>query len=172
MLAGTEGLLLKSFGSLADLASHLGGLVVEVEAHKHHALERAAVVLETEAKGEIGVYQEDAGPYSAWPQLADATQAERVAKGYSADEPLLRSGDLRDAITHEVEASHAIVGVPDDGDGALGVIAAVMENGSSRVPPRPIFGPAAFRKGEEAARAAGGEMAHRLFGVDLPEDKS
>ena len=162
---------MKSFGSLADLVTHLGGLTAEVVAHQEHALERAAVVFETEAKDEIGNYQEDAGPYSAWPQLAEGTQAERVAKGYSADEPLLRSGALRDAITHQVEGSRAVVGVPESSEGALGTIAAVMEHGSSRVPPRPVFGPAAFRKGEAAAHAAGGELVKRMFGHDFEGER-
>ena len=34
--------------------------------------------------------------------LAESTQAERVVQGYPANEPLLRTGELRDSIEHKL----------------------------------------------------------------------
>ena len=52
--------------SLDGFLRHLPGLVSEVHHATHSALERAAVVVEAEAKGEIGTYQPEAGPFAAW----------------------------------------------------------------------------------------------------------
>ena len=165
---------MKSFGSLGELAAHLGGLAAEAASHHGHALERAAQLLETDAKDSLGHYQSAAGPFPAWADLTESTQAERAKAGYSPADPLLRSGALRDAIAHEVEGSRAVVGVPetgelspDGGSSTLAEIAEDMELGTSRAPPRPVFGPTAFRKGEAAAHAAGGELVKLMFGRDL-----
>ena len=91
-----------------------------------------------------------------WPPLADATQEQRARLGYTPDDPLLRSGALRDAIEAEVESHRtggkAAVGVTDGfvGDGSkadplrnIGDIAVWMELGTPDnahpSPPRPFL---------------------------------
>jgi hypothetical protein len=105
-------------------------------------LERAAV----RAKGELGVPTEEymtvvatqakeaIGGYSlGWPELAESTQADRVSKGYSADEPLLRTGALAGSIQHKAELTSA---------GAEGLvysddpITAYQELGTRHIPAR------------------------------------
>ena len=51
-----------------------------------------------EAKRVIGTYE------YGWPQLAEATQDDRVARGFPANEPLLRTGDMRASIATKAEA--------------------------------------------------------------------
>ena len=75
------------------------------------------------------------GTYAyGWPQLAASTQADRAARGYAANEPLLRTGEMRGSIGHMAQLS---------AEGAEGVIystdeiAVFQELGTSRgIPPR------------------------------------
>lgn len=95
--------------------------------------------IEETAKEEIGVYQPAYGPFDAWAPLAESTKADRVRLGYSEDEPLLRSGELRDSIQSEVVGLAAIVGTKSE-------IGLLQEVGTSYLPPRPFIGPAYVRK--------------------------
>lgn len=91
------------------------------------------------AKEEIGVYQPAVGPFDAWAPLATSTKADRVRQGYTEDDPLLRSGELRNSIESEVVGLAAIVGTKSQ-------IGFWQEIGTDRIPPRPFIGPAYVRK--------------------------
>lgn len=147
---------MKTF-DLQGFAAHLASLTVAVAAEEHHALERAAVIVEREAKAEIGVYQGQKGPFKAWAELAEATKADRVKKGFSENDPLLRTGDMRDTINHQVSGKEAHVGSDSD-------IAVYQELGTSRIPPRSFLGGAAFRKAPEVAHALGHDVVAVLAG--------
>jgi len=121
----------------ADLEVKFHGIVKEIE--------------ET-AKEEIGVYQSAVGPFDAWSPLTESTIAGRISKGYSADEPLLRSGELRDSIESEVVGLAAIVGTKSD-------IGLWQEVGTDRIPPRPFIGPAYVRKIDPLMEAIGAAIA-------------
>lgn len=95
--------------------------------------------IEETAKEEIGVYQPAYGAFESWAPLAEATKADRVRQGYSEDEPLLRSGELRDSIQSEVVGLTAIVGTKSE-------IGLWQEVGTENIPPRPFIGPAYVRK--------------------------
>lgn len=95
--------------------------------------------IEETAKEEIGVYQPAYGPFDAWVPLAESTKADRVRKGYTEDDPLLRSGELRDSIESEIVGLAAIVGTKSE-------IGLWQEVGTDRIPPRPFLGPAYVRK--------------------------
>lgn len=95
--------------------------------------------IEETAKEEIGVYQPAYGPFDAWAPLAESTKADRVRRGYAEDDPLLRTGKLRDSIESEVVRLAAIIGTKSD-------IGLWQEVGTSHIPPRPFIGPAYVRK--------------------------
>lgn len=95
--------------------------------------------IEETAKEEIGVYQPAVGPFEAWSPLAESTKADRVRSGYSEDDPLLRSGELKNSIESEVVGLAAIVGTKSD-------IGYWKEAGTDHIPPRPFIGPAYVRK--------------------------
>jgi len=95
--------------------------------------------IEETAKEEIGMYQPAVGPFEAWVPLAASTKADRVRQGYTEDDPLLRSGELRDSIESEVVGLAAIVGTKSQ-------IGLWQEIGTDRIPPRPFIGPAYVRK--------------------------
>ncbi|WP_336999033.1 phage virion morphogenesis protein [Pantoea agglomerans] len=102
--------------------------------------------IEETAKEEIGVYQPTYGPFDAWAPLAESTKADRVRQGYSEDEPLLRSGELRESIQSEVVGLAAIVGTKSE-------IGLWHEVGTEYIPPRPFIGPAYVRKIEPLMEA-------------------
>ena len=94
-----------------------------------------AAIMET-AKSKIGTYQPASGQFPAWAQLEDSTKTQRENAGYTPNDPLLRSGELRDSITMRSSGNAAIIGT--DKDTGLW-----MENGTETIPPRPYLGPAA-----------------------------
>lgn len=144
--------------TLDGFATFLAEVAIEVEHENHKALERAAVVIEDEAKAEIGFYQGEAGPYPAWAELADSTKAQRVALGYTENDPGLRSGAMRDSIQHTIVSEHEVqIGSNDDH-------LVYFELGTNKQPPRPVLGLAAFQKGKEAAEAAGGVLIAAMTG--------
>lgn len=98
----------KVFELVADTAAR--GAVAEYFAH--------------EAKERIG--QAELLP----PPLAESTQEERVHKGFSADETLLRTGQLRDSIKWEHESTRKTVFGSDDPK------APYHEFGTIRIPAR------------------------------------
>ena len=147
--------------TLASFVAHLAALTIEVEHEAHHALERAAIIVETEAKDSMGEYQVAAGPFAAWAELADATKADRVAQGFPENEPELRTGGLRDSIQHQVRISGA------GGEAHVGSDSQIMvyqELGTSRMPPRSILGGAAFRKADEVRDVVGGGVVAVIEG--------
>jgi phage gpG-like protein len=146
--------------SLSGFMAHIAGAMVEIEHATHRALERAAVTVEREAKREIGRYQDQAGPFQAWKELAEATQAQRFLAGYPENEPLLVTGELRDSISHAVGHHEAVVGSNSE-------IAEYQELGTKRIPPRSFLGGAAFRKAERVAEILGGGVAMALVGEEV-----
>lgn len=133
------------FGSLGQFATHLASLEVAVHHETKRGLSKVAAIIEKEAKSEIGTYQPSAGPFPAWEQLAMSTKQDRVRKGFTANDPLLRSGELRDSISHEVASHEAVIGSTSD-------VAVFQEMGTDKIPPRPFLGPAGF-KSEAAIRS-------------------
>lgn len=65
--------------------------------------------------------------------LAESTQAERERLGYPANEPLVRTGELRDSLKVEAEGPIAVVGSELE-------MMAWHEFGTSRTPSRPVLG--------------------------------
>ncbi len=109
--------------------------------------------IEKTAKEELGVYQPAVGPFEAWDSLAQSTMDQRVSAGYSADEPLLRSGELRDSIESEVVGLAAIVGTKSE-------IGFWQEMGTPKMPPRPFIGPAYVRKVDSLLDEVGLSIIH------------
>ena len=150
--------------SLLGFVEHLGRLTVEIEHGTHEALEKAAEIVEQEAKQEIGVYQDQAGHFVQWAELADATKEERSKLGYTENDPLLRKGDLRESIEHKIDGKVAYVGSDDP-------IAEYQELGTARIPPRSFLGGAAFRKAPEVAEVIGSRFVATLEGRQVFQGK-
>ncbi|QEH36502.1 hypothetical protein OJF2_50860 [Aquisphaera giovannonii] len=141
---------------LLELAAKLGEIALQQHEMEQHALEKAAKLVEKRAKEKIGEYQDQAGPFIAWPDLAESTKADRARQGFPEDEPLLRTGEMRDSIEHTVGNGEAQVGSNSD-------IAVYQELGTQHIPPRSFLGGAVVDEmdriikivGEDAVAALG-----------------
>lgn len=148
---------MKEFHSLTDLARHLGEVALSQHEMEHAALESAAVMVERRAKEKIGEYQQEAGPFIAWPELADSTKADRTRHGFAEDEPLLRTGELRDSIEHTVADGVAQVGSNSDK-------AVWQELGTKYMPPRSFLGGAVVDKLDDIMKTIGEQAVASLVG--------
>lgn len=129
---------MKSFQSFGALARQLERVALRVP-ETHAALMRAgANTVAEDAKERIGHYQQ------GWEQLAPSTVAEKTRKGFAGvalpggdggDNPLLRTGDLRDSITQWATPSEFVVGSADP-------VMLYQEMGTPTIPPRPVLEPA------------------------------
>lgn len=130
------------------LAAHFLGAILEIEHEQHEALEKAAKLVEKDAKARIGHYQDAVGPLPAWEELAQSTKDTREHLGFEPDDPLLRTGGMRDSIDHEVVGDHATVG-------ATAPQAKFIEMGTSEMPQRSFLAAAAYSKEEEIGELIG-----------------
>lgn len=160
---------MREFGSFGAFAAHLLELELAETIALHKGLEVVGQHVEATAKAEIGEYQAELGPFPAWQELADSTEAEKARLGYPSGAPLLRTGELRDSIGHEVGRMEAIIGSTSD-------VMVYQELGTPTIPPRPVLGPAALHNKEtiEAILGAaavsgliGGERIHSALGYDF-----
>lgn len=138
---------MREFSSLSAFAEHLDVLSALAPAAELAGVAAAAKIIQAEAKAEIGHYQDQAGPFSAWRELADRTKADRLRKGFTENDPLLRTGEMRDSVETTV---HATAIGAEAAIGSNSQIAEWQELGTSKMPPRSFLGGAAVRKGEEA----------------------
>lgn len=154
----------ESFGSFAELAIRLGEIALTKHHMEHAALEKAARAVEKRAKEKIGEYQEQIGPFIAWPELAESTKEERLKLGYTENDPGLRSGEMRDSIEHQVHAPEAHVGSNDDK-------LVWFELGTSKQPPRSVIGGAAVEKSDEIMKIVGETATAWLVGKGVHQGR-
>jgi HK97 gp10 family phage protein len=155
----------RHFESLGAFAVHLLALQIEVAEALHHGLEKVATKIEKTAKAEIGHYQDAVGAFPAWAELADSTEERKAQMGYPAGAPLLATGEMKDSIGHEVEGLEAVIGSTDDK-------MVWHEFGTSKMPPRPVMGPAAIHNKANieklvGAGLIGGDQIHAALGYDF-----
>ena len=150
---------MKQFGNLGAFAEHLLKAALAEEIAIREGLSKAAKVVEKEAKAEIGDYQGQDGPFVAWADLADATKADRVRQGFPEDEPLLRTGDLRDSIGTAMSPDGLEAQIGSNSD-----IAVYQELGTATIPPRSFLGGAMARKTDEVLAIVGASTATALVG--------
>ena len=130
--------------TLEGFAALLTQIAVTTVAEQR-GLEKAAVIVEKEAKRVIGTY--DYG----WTPLAESTLAHK-----KADTPLLETGAMRDSIQHTVRGRAANIGSNSD-------IAVYQELGTAKIPARSFLAGAAAHKGKEVANAIGKEVFTHLI---------
>jgi HK97 gp10 family phage protein len=151
---------MKEFHSLTHLAAHLGELALAQHEMEKKALEKATKLVQKRAQEKIGEYQEQVGPFIAWPELADSTKGDRARQGFAENDPLLRTGALRDSIERMVVDSVGYVGSNSD-------IAVYQELGTEKMPPRSFLGGAAVEKIDEICQIVGDEAVTALVGEQV-----
>ena len=164
--------------TLGGFAAHLTGAVAAMERAEHHAMDRSARTVKRTAKAAIGTYQGGVGRYAPWEQLHAATLhggrsprtgyrfKGKVELGFASegnDNPLLRTGALRESIQHSTGHREAVVG-------SNSVYAAPLELGDpgNNTPPRSFLGASAMRHGHDTAEMVGRSVVAALLGRTLP----
>lgn len=146
--------------SLLGFIGHLAHFEHRLHEAEHKGFEHVAKIVEAEAKKEIGNYQEAAGPFAAWAELADATKEDRVKQGFTENDPGRRSGEMADGIKHASDHEGATIGSDDDK-------MVWFTLGTSKQPPRDVFGIATIHKEHEITAVLGGSVVTALIGRDV-----
>lgn len=144
---------------IADVSKHINFRNLEMK----DTLHECATIIQEAAKEKLGHYQGASGKFASWKKLAESTKNERELLGYTRNDPLLRSGELRDSIEVESHATKAYIGVKSrpstDEKEDIGDIAVWMEGGTASVPPRSFLGPALYENADRVAH----EISHQAF---------
>jgi hypothetical protein len=146
--------------SLLGFIEHLAHFEHRLHAETHKGLEHVGRIVEREAKAELGHYQDAAGPFVAWAELADATKEDRVAHGFTENNPGLRSGEMQDSIGHAVGHEEVVIGSNDDK-------MVWFELGTEKQPPRSALGVATVHKEAHIVAVLGGSVVTALVGHDV-----
>lgn len=148
------------FDSVAGLIDHLATAQLKVAGAGQTVLDGAARLIEADAKTQIGYYQPEVGEFPAWAPLAESTEAQKASMGAPPDAPLLRTGALYASIQREVQDKEAVVGSTDP-------VMIYHEFGTSKMPPRPVFGPAVERQRPAITQAIGRTVVNGILGGEL-----
>lgn len=152
----------QQFGSVTDFLTHMSVVHQRIERHTERGLERVAKVLAKDMRQQIGHYQPAVGPFPSWDALSPTYEARKVAAGFKAGAPLLRTGEMRDSIGHEVKGDQAVIGAKDPK-------AIAHELGTAKIPPRPFIGPAVFRNRKLIEQILGDALRDGVLGGELTD---
>jgi hypothetical protein len=142
--------------TLLGFVAHLESLQHNMHEIGPRIIRKACEMVAAQARAAIGKEHE------MWPALAPATIADRVKKGFAANEPLLRTGELRDSIQWTTSASGL--------EGCVGSnspIAVYQELGTSKIPPRSFLVSSAISMEEKIHRMAARAVVAVLAGHSL-----
>lgn len=151
---------MKQIASLGAMGIELAARVPEIAIALHKGIEEVGRRIEATAKAEMGVYQDAVGPFPAWDELAESTKDDRVRQGYTENDPLRRSGETAETISHETTDLTTVVGSPDEK-------MVWFEFGTDKMPARPVLGPAAFRNRSAIEKLVGAALVSGLVGQDF-----
>lgn len=141
--------------NLSEFVSKLERIAdLEIPEAKRVVLSVSGQIIAEKAKELIGHYND----FPEWSQLADSTKKERERLGWSPNDPLLRSGDLRESIGHETVSDNI------ETVGSTSEIMIYQEFGTKTIPPRPVIGPASVLSGEEATKIVGKAVHEAISG--------
>lgn len=155
---------MKQFGDMGSFAAHLLTAAAAVKQAEHKLLDRVGKDVKKRAKGKIGEYQDAAPPFAGWAELADSTKADRLRQGYPEDEPLLRSGEMRDSVGHTVHGNEVTIGSNSDK-------AVWQELGTEHIPPRSFLGGAMAEELPRLKEILGEGTVAALVGKDVFQGK-
>ena len=141
----------REFESPGAFAAFLATLESRIPEARKKGLEAAGKLVKGEIQDEMGHYQGAIHGLPEWAPLAERTVDDRVAHGYTPNDPLVRSGELRATIGYTVHDDHVEIGSPDK-------IMEYQEFGTPDarfpIPPRPVIGGSLFRRLDDAVKAA------------------
>lgn len=121
--------------NFSDFNKIVQQLPAQYDNYEKSALEFLGEMLEKDAKEIIGHIQE------GWADLAESTKKDKIRKGFVFNmdyNPLLRTGEMRDSISHSITKNTLFVGSTSE-------IMVYQEMGTIHIPPRPVLGLAMYR---------------------------
>ncbi len=137
---------------LAEFITMLPRIAHDVKMAERKIIERGAIMIEKRAKANIGREHDD------WAPLAASTIADKAKHGFPTPKPLLRTGALRDSISHVIVSDReALIGSDSP-------IAPIQEFGSSRIPPRSFLLSAALSSAPKIQKLAAAATIGALAG--------
>ncbi|WP_024517074.1 hypothetical protein [Bradyrhizobium sp. Tv2a-2] len=137
--------------SLLGAVELFSTMQLEMEHENHVALERCGKLVTKEVYRVVGTY--DYG----WKPLAPSTQDQRESLGFEPDEPLLRTGSMRDSVWYKADHHECQIGTDNQ-------IAVWQELGTSKIPPRPFLEGALKEKTPEVLDIIGHQIVGALSG--------
>jgi HK97 gp10 family phage protein len=149
LMQGPRSVVARQIEGLNNFAGVLMAMPAAIRASNRRALNAAAKIIKTDARAQIGEYQEAVGNYPAWEQLADSTEDEKARLGAPADAPLERFGDLKKSFRSTLVSSEEVI------IGSTDPVMTYHELGTSKMPPRPVLGPALLKHIEEIRKLVG-----------------
>ena len=156
---------MRDFRNLGSFATYLAELEADIIAAQLRALVVAGEIVKTEAKAEIGTYQDQVKDVVGWAELAYSTKDDRVRQGYTENDPLLRDGTLRDSIESQVEMPIPSIGVMQTGSPLA--VAEWQEMGTPTIPPRSFLAGAIVRKTSNLIEMIGARVVWALRGLPI-----
>lgn len=135
----------------------------------HRGVSDGADLIKVKTQQQLGQYLD--GPESGLPTapLADSTIDDRIRKGFTPDDPGLRSGDMRDSYGTRVSDAGLKV---DASIGSDDIKAVVFELGrlsqTNYQPPRPELSVAAHRNEDRVVKGVARTVVRVLSGRPLP----
>ena len=149
----------REFDSFGALATHLLTAGPSMALALHEGLDNLGRKLVKDMEGRPGRYQPGVGPFPAWAPLSPATEDRKAALGQPAGSPLVAEGDLKASFSHETQGLTLVAGSKDPK-------MVFHEFGTSRMPPRPVVGPAGFENKDTIQKLVGAAAVVGLIGPD------
>lgn len=156
--------VLGSFPSLGAFAEHLAGSQVRILAAMEGELHEIGRVLSNQMQRHLGVYHPAIGPFPRWARLSRITLygwgpfPGKIALGYAPpDNPLIATGFMHNSFSYDVRGLQMEAGSTDHK-------MIWHEHGTSRMPPRPVVGPVAYRNIARIQRLTGAAVVAGLTG--------
>lgn len=152
------------FGSFQQMARFMKTVDRLSDAVISEGLRLAAEAIHEKMDPMFGSYQSGAGPYPDWEPLKDSTKADRLTAGFTENEPLLRTGHLRES--YQVRSGLMWAGVGSEEEYAL-----VQEVGdpTNNLPARSTLGIAFVHAEQEASEIGFLPYAAMLHFVERSE---
>lgn len=136
---------MKTFNTFDAFAKHIEKVLTTYPAYEEIAGNFLGKTLAKEAKDSIGHLQAKAGEFDAWEELAERTKKDKESLGYVFNaeyNPLLRTGEMRDSITHEFIRTSSFSELKL---GSSSQIMVYQELGTEYIPPRSVLGMTMFK---------------------------
>jgi HK97 gp10 family phage protein len=143
MLGSLRQQVTQEFEGVQSFVLHLLAAELIWREQRKRALNAAATLIKNDARAQIGEYQNAVGNYPAWAELAESTEDQKARLGAPADAPLLRFGDLQKSFRSELDGEDAVI------VGSTDPVMEYHEFGTSKMPPRPVLGPALYKNMEK-----------------------